>query len=51
MVALEIMHFYIVQLMFEDKSILHYMDNEQFDSHEKKNCPGVQGRLNEHLCY
>ena len=21
--------------MFEDKSILHYMDNEQFDSHEK----------------
>ena len=36
MVALEIMHFYIVQLMFEDKSILHYMDNEQFDSHEKK---------------
>ena len=22
-------------IMFEDKSILHYMDNEQFDSHEK----------------
>ena len=45
MVALEIMHFYIMQFMFEDKPILHYMDNEQFDIHEK-NCPGVQGRLN-----
>ena len=45
MVALEIMQFYIVQFMFEDKSILHYMDNEQFDSHEK-NCPDVQRRLN-----
>ena len=36
MVAMEIVHFYIVQFMFEDKSILHYMDNEQFDSYEKK---------------
>ena len=36
MVGLEIMHFCIVQFMFEDKSILHYMNNEQFDSHEKK---------------
>ena len=44
MVGLEIMHFCIVQFMFEDKSILHYMNNEQFDSHEK-NCPGVQGRI------
>ena len=35
MVGLEIMHFCIVQFMFEDKSILHYMNNEQFDSHEK----------------
>ena len=34
MVAMEIMHFYIVQLMFDGKSILHYMDNEQFDTHE-----------------
>ena len=31
-------------IMFEDKSILHHMDNVQFDSHEK-NCPDVQGRL------
>ena len=44
-VAMEIMHVYIVQFMFEDKSILHYMDNEQFDSYEKKHT-GVQGRLN-----
>ena len=36
-VAMEIAHFYIVQFMFEDKSILHYMDNEQFDSYETKN--------------
>ena len=36
MVAMKIAHFYIVQFMFEDKSILHYMDNEQFDSYEKK---------------
>ena len=36
-VAMEIAHFYIVQLMFEDKCILHYMDNEQFDSYETKN--------------
>ena len=36
---------HISAIMFEDKSILHCMDNEQFDSHEKK-CPGVQGRLN-----
>ena len=42
--------FYIVQIMFDDKSILHYMDDEQFDCHEK-NCPGVQGRLNKHPCY
>ena len=35
MVAMEIAHFYIVHFMFEDKSILHYMDNEQFDSYEK----------------
>ena len=35
MVGLEIMHFCIVQFMFEDKSVLHYMNNEQFDSHEK----------------
>ena len=41
MVAMKIAHFYIVQCMFEDKSILHYMDNEQFETH-----PGVQGRLN-----
>ena len=47
MVAMEIVHFYIVQCMFEDKSILHYMDNEQFDSFEKTHPdPGVQGRLN-----
>ena len=47
MVAMEIAHFYIVQFMFEDKSILHFMDNEQFDSYEKKKKhPGVQGRLN-----
>ena len=39
MVAMEIMHFYIVQLMFDDKSILHYMDNEQFDTHEKMTVP------------
>ena len=45
MVAMEIAHFYIVQCMFEDKSILHYMDNERFDSYKKKH-PGVQGRLN-----
>ena len=45
MVAMEIAHFYIVQCMFKDKSILHYMDNEQFDSYEKTH-PGVQGRLN-----
>ena len=38
MVGLEIMHFCIVQFMFEDKSILHYMNNEQFDSHEKTVC-------------
>ena len=36
MFAMEIAHFYIVQFMFEDKSILHYMDNDQFDSYEKK---------------
>ena len=36
MVAMEIAHFYIVQFIFEDKSNLHYMDNEQFDSYEKK---------------
>ena len=36
MVAMEIAYFYIVQFMFEDKSILHYLDNEQFDSYEKK---------------
>ena len=45
MVAMEIAYFYIVLFMFEDKSILHYLDNEQFDSYEKKH-PGVQGRLN-----
>ena len=39
MVAMEIMHFYIVQFMFEDKSFLHYLDNEQFDTHEKKTVP------------
>ena len=44
MVAMEIVHFYIVQCMFEDKSILHYMDNE-LNSYEKTH-PGVQGRLN-----
>ena len=38
-IVLEIMHFYIVPFMFEDKSILHYMDNEQFDSHEIKTVP------------
>ena len=38
-VGLEIMHFCIVQFMFEDKSILHYMNNEQFDSDEKKTVP------------
>ena len=37
MVAMEIAHFYTVQFMFEDKSTLHYMVNEQFDSYEKKN--------------
>ena len=36
---MEIMHFYIVQFMFEDKSTLHYMDNKQFDTHEKKTVP------------
>ena len=45
MVAIEIVHFYIAQCMFEDKSFLHYMDNEQFESYEKTH-PGVQGRLN-----
>ena len=50
MVALEIMHFYIMQFMFEDTSILHYMYNEQFDYHVK-NCPGKQGRLTKHPCY
>ena len=39
MVAMEIMHFYIVQFMFEDKSTLHYMDNKQLDTHEKKTVP------------
>ena len=39
MVGLAIMHFCIVQFMFEDKSILHYMNNEQFDSHRKKTVP------------
>ena len=28
--------FFIVQFMLEDKSILHYVNDEQFDSHEKK---------------
>ena len=32
-------------IMFEDKSILYYMVNELFDSHEKT-VTGVQGRLN-----
>ena len=45
MVAMEIMHFYVVHIMFDDKSILHYIGNKLFDCHEKK-CPGVQGRLN-----
>ena len=39
MVVLEIMHFYIVQFMCDDKSILHYMDKEQFDCHKKKLSP------------
>ena len=45
MVAMEIVLFFIVQCLFEDKSILHYMDNAQFDSYENPH-PGVQGRLN-----
>ena len=45
MVAMEIAHFYIVHFMFEDKSILHYMDNEQFDSYEKKNPSWCGGKV------
>ena len=35
MVAIEIVHFYIVQCMFEDKSILHYMDNNNLIATKK----------------
>ena len=48
MVAMEIMHFYIVQFMFEDKSILNTWNpmNNLIDTHgkkeEKKSSPVVQ---------
>ena len=36
MVAMEIMQFYIVQLIFEDTSILHYMGSNLIPTKKKK---------------
>ena len=51
MVAMEIMHFYIVQFMFEDKSILNSLvpmnnliptNKKKKKKKKKKNSPGLQ---------
>ena len=46
MVAMEIMHFYIVQLIFEGTSILHYMGSNLIPTKKKKKkkkkSPGMQ---------
>ena len=42
MVAMEIMHFYIVQFMFEDKSILNTWVSMNNLIPTKKKSPGVQ---------